>query len=86
MKVISWKATQQERIERVEKVCKKYKHLKSQPLDSERYTYSPDYNLMFCANAKVGTTTYVMTTFEQIYEANYLKQAEYPEGDILSVQ
>ena len=81
-KGVSWKAIQQERKVKVEKVCRKFNETQSQPINYGRYLitfsniknspsnyrffYSPDYNLMFCSNAKVGSTTSFMTTFSQI--------------------
>ena len=65
---VSWQEVQQERKGRIERVCKKYKELSLLPISHNRFQYSADYNLMFCVNAKVGGTSYSLTTFAQILE------------------
>ena len=61
-----WQDIQQERRKRVEKICSKYPQLKVQEIDYRRFKISEEYGLYFCSNAKVGSTTYLRTTFTQI--------------------
>jgi hypothetical protein len=76
----SWPEVQQERKENVEKVCRTYNHLKSKSVRLESLFYASDYHLMFCGNAKAGSTTYMMTTFAQILYNQQLLEEQFPEG------
>ena len=77
----SWEQIIQERRQRVQNICSKYPGLKLQEIDYRLFKYSPGYHLMFCANAKVGSTTYALTTFKQILEGEDFAEKSLPEGE-----
>jgi hypothetical protein len=61
-----WKNMQLERKQRLDKVCTKYGKETERPILAERYTLSPEHKLLYCRNAKVGTTTWNVSTFNKI--------------------
>ena len=65
----------------MEDICSKYPGLELQEIDYSLFEYSPSYHLMFCANLKVGSTTYILTTFKQILEGEESSEKNFPEGE-----
>ena len=62
----AWKNMQIERKRRLDQVCKKYGKLVKRPILATRYTFSVKHKLLYCRNAKVGTTTWKVSTFFKI--------------------
>ena len=84
-RALSWHDVQSKRKEMVAQVCRKYKEIKLQPFDYERFHYSSEYNLMFCTSPKAGSTTYFLTTFAQIIEGEDWTEEEIPEGQNMKI-
>jgi hypothetical protein len=61
-----WRKIQEERKINLIKVCEKYGKGMKRPILKTRYTYSKKYKLLYCKNAKVGTTTWKVSLFLKI--------------------
>ena len=61
-----WRKIQEERKINLIEVCKKYGKSTQRPILKERYTFSEKNKLLYCRNAKVGTTTWKVSTFFKI--------------------
>jgi len=55
----SWMSQQSELKENVRKVCDKYGKSLNGPVPLNQFMYDSKHNLLFCRNAKVGTTTWL---------------------------
>ena len=62
----TWKSVQEERQARVKSVCEKYGNKTHRPIILHEYVFSRKHKLLWCKNLKVGTTTWIDTTFSEI--------------------
>ena len=59
-------------------VCAKYKHEMSRPILRERFLISNNHRLLYCCNAKVGTTTWKVSTFYKIAPGGSSHSQKFP--------
>ena len=76
----AWSKLQDQRRARVAEVCAKYGKKTRVPEHYDRFFFAPSYNLMMCATAKAGSTTYMLTTFNQILEGDDFRPVVEPDG------
>ena len=76
----SWLKLQEQRRAKVAEVCAKYGKETKVPEHYDRFFFAPSHNLMMCATAKAGSTTYMLTTFNQILEGDDFTPVVEPEG------
>ena len=65
-----WQAEQLIRKSTVKKVCAKHGNLPSVGINRVVWSAAEEYGLFMCMNRKVGTSTYMGSTFTQIDEGN----------------
>ena len=59
-------------------ICAKYKHEMSRPILRERFLISNKHRLLYCCNAKVGTTTWKVSTFYKIAPGGSSHSQKFP--------
>ncbi len=62
----------------VDAVCAKYKREMTRPILRERFLISNKHRLLYCCNAKVGTTTWKVSTFYKIAPGGSSHSQKFP--------